>query len=230
MLRVGLTGGTSSGKSTVANILRRLGAHVSESDEIGRAMMQPGEPVYDRIVQHFGAEVVQADGALDRRVLARIAFEDGRVEELNSIVHPAVIAAQAAWMSSVERAQPEAVAVVETALLFETRHGAAGEAGGTTGTPWRTRFDRIVLVTAPEDVRLQRYLCRAAAFDHAEELARARRDAQARFAVQRSDEEKAAMSDYVLRNDGTVKDLEAEVERVYRTLLTESGDRLASSM
>ena len=96
MLRVGLTGDLGSGKSTVAGMLAARGAVVLSSDEAARAMMQPGEAVYAAIVREFGPEVVAADGTLDRRRLAEIAFDTAapRVEALNAIVHPAVLAAQ----------------------------------------------------------------------------------------------------------------------------------------
>src|SRR5258708_22853823 len=95
MLRVGLTGGLGSGKSTAARLCAALGAHVLQSDMIGRELMEPGQAVYATIVDHFGNGVVQPDGRLDRAALAKIAFDDGRVEELNAIIHPAVIARQA---------------------------------------------------------------------------------------------------------------------------------------
>ena len=95
MLRVGLTGGLGSGKSTAARLFAALGAHVLQSDAIGRELMEPGQAVYAAIAAHFGDGVVLADGRLDRGKLARIAFADGRVEELNAIVHPAVIAREA---------------------------------------------------------------------------------------------------------------------------------------
>jgi len=98
VLRVGLTGGLGSGKSTVAAELRRLGAQVIEADELGRALMEPGQIVFDEIVRRFGPEVVGADGHLNRPRLAQMAFGDGRLDELNAIVHPAVIAAQQRWM------------------------------------------------------------------------------------------------------------------------------------
>jgi len=106
MLRVGLTGGLGSGKSTAGRMFRELGAHVLEADAIGRAMMRPGEAVYEGIVGHFGVGVVGADGELDRGVLARLAFGDGRVEELNAIVHPAVIARQEEMMEEIAGREP----------------------------------------------------------------------------------------------------------------------------
>src|SRR5271163_2692624 len=94
MLRVGLTGGLGSGKSTVAAMLKDLGAYVLSADEIGRKLTEPGQACYTAIVENFGEGVVREDGSLDRPALAKIAFGDGRVEELNAIVHPATIALQ----------------------------------------------------------------------------------------------------------------------------------------
>src|ERR1039458_10340569 len=124
MLRVGLTGGLGSGKSTVAAILRELGAEVIESDALGRALMEPGQPVYAEIVRVFGPEVVNPDGRLNRARLAALAFQGGRLNELNAIVHPAVIAAQRRWMDQVFAHNPAAVAVVESALIFEVERDA----------------------------------------------------------------------------------------------------------
>src|ERR1700745_1070297 len=94
MLRVGLTGGLGSGKSTVASMLRDLGAEIIESDDLGRRLMEPGQPVFVEIVRLFGDGVVGRDGRLDRARLADLAFRGGRLDELNAIVHPAVVEAQ----------------------------------------------------------------------------------------------------------------------------------------
>src|SRR5580692_8091310 len=115
MLRGGLTGGLSSGKSTVAAFLRELGANVIESDELGRALMEPGQQVFSSIVERFGPEVVSPDGRLNRARLAEFAFKGGRIHELNAIVHPAVIAAQRQWMKEIFKRDPAAVAVIESA-------------------------------------------------------------------------------------------------------------------
>lgn len=210
MLRVALTGGVGSGKSAVADMLRTLGAKLSQSDEIGRAMMQPGHAVFDSIVAHFGPTVLAADGSLDRRALARAAFEGNRLEELNALVHPAVIAAQALWMNAIAAEDAGAVAVVESALIFETIHGAA---------PWHQRFDRSVVVTAPVQVRRARFIQRS----HSAEAAGA--DFDRRAAAQWSDERKAALADYVLQNDGTLQQLQTKVAELYARLHAESQQR-----
>ncbi len=106
-----------------------------------------------RLCRVFGPAVVRGDGTLDRRKLATLAFAGGRLAELNAIVHPPVIAEQQRWMAALEREQPDAVAIYETALLFE--------ASKTAGTrDWQERFDRRILVTAPEALRIARYVAR----------------------------------------------------------------------
>jgi dephospho-CoA kinase len=212
MLRVGLTGGLGSGKTTVAAIFRDLGAQVMEADAVGRAMMQPGEPVHAEIVRAFGPTVVRADGTLDRHKLATFAFADGRLAELNAIVHPPVIAEQRRWMEALEKEQPDAVAIYETALLFE-----ASRAAGTRD--WKDRFDRRILVTAPDALRIARYVERmGGANPDAARRAALEREARERMAAQMPDEEKMRLSDTTIRNDGSLEDLRRQTEAVYQEL------------
>jgi len=210
MLRVGLTGGLGSGKTTATKRFAELGAHVISADEVGRALMQPGERVYAEIVAKFGPGVLRADGMLDRAALARIAFGKGRIEDLNAIVHPATIAQQEEMIAEIARREPDAVVVVESALVFETKHGATGH-GGEEG--WRRRFDKIVLVRASEEKRIARFVARMSG-DQQQLEAEARR----RMAQQLDDDWKAAHSDYVLTNDGSVDGLRAQVDRLWPEL------------
>ena len=227
MLRVALTGGAASGKSAVAAMLRDMGALVSQSDEVGRAMMQPGEAVYGAIVQWFGASVVLDGGALNRRELARLAFGEGRVQELNAIVHPPVIAAQAAWLRQMAVDHPAAVAVVESALVLETPFGAEADDGAV---PWRSRFDRVVLVSAPEAVRLERYVCRVLTSDATAMRKAVEADAYARFAAQMPEAQKRLLADAVIENDGSVEQLRERVGRVYLQLYREAEDAAVAAM
>jgi len=221
MLRVGLTGGLGSGKSTVAARLRELGAHVIEADELGRALMEPGQAVYEQIVRSFGPEVVGPDGRLDRPRLAKLAFEEGRLHELNAIVHPAVIAEQRRWMEQVFARDPAAVAVVESALIFEVERDARarGESDGVLAD-WRNRFDHILVLTAPDDVKISRYAGRIAEPGPAREAAE--RDARVRLARQIPDAEKAARADFVIENTGDLEALRARVDEVWLKLKPES--------
>jgi len=152
MLRVGLTGGLGSGKSTVAAMLRELGAQVIEADALGRSIMEPGHEVYDQIVTHFGPQIVGADGHLNRARLADLAFRHGRLQELNAIVHPPVIEAQRRWMEEVFARDHAAIAVLESALIFEVvRDAIARGEKGSVLADWRRRIDRLIVVAAPDD-------------------------------------------------------------------------------
>jgi dephospho-CoA kinase len=222
MLRVGLTGSLGSGKTTVATILRELGAHVVEADALGRQMMEPGQPVYAEIVRAFGHEVVAADGRLNRTRLAELAFQHGRLNDLNAIVHPAVIEAQQRWMEDIFASDPSAVAVVESALIFEVVRDARarGEEEGVLAD-WHRRIDRIVLVTAPDELKIARYAARVTPDGQAREAAEA--DARQRLAHQIPDAEKAALSDYVIDNNGGKEELHVQVVALWHTLHDESN-------
>ena len=217
MLRVGLTGGLGSGKSTVTGYLRELGAEVIEADELGRALMEPGQPVFDEIVEVFGPEVVTAEGRLDRAKLADLSFRGGRLDELNAIVHPAVIAAQGDWMRQVFARDPKAIAVVESALIFEVERAARlrGESEGVLAY-WRRRFDRVIVVTAPDEVKIARYVARISPSGWDERVAD---DARLRLAKQLSDAVKTSRADFVLDNTGDLVELRAQVEAVWRQLV-----------
>jgi dephospho-CoA kinase len=221
MLRVGLTGGLGSGKSTVAGTLRSLGAEVIEADELGRALMEPGQSVYAEIVRVFGPEVVSPDGRLNRGRLAELAFQGGRIHELNAIVHPAVIAAQRQWMSEVFARDRSTVAVVESALIFEVERDARarGEQEGVLAD-WRRRFDRVVVVAAPDEVKIARYAAKMSRLGMAPEAAEA--DARARLARQIPDAEKAARADYLLENNGDTTALRAQAAALWHRLKAES--------
>jgi len=217
MLRVGLTGGLGSGKSTVTRYLRELGAEVIEADELGRALMEPGQPVFDEIVEVFGPEVVTAEGRLDRAKLADLSFRGGRLDELNAIVHPAVIAAQGDWMRQVFARDPKAIAVVESALIFEVERAARmrGESEGVLAY-WRRRFDRVIVVTAPDEVKIARYVARISPSGWDERVAD---DARSRLAKQLSDAVKTSRADFVLDNTGDLVELRAQVDAVWRQLV-----------
>jgi len=222
MLRIGLTGGLGSGKSTAARLFAGLGAHVLQSDAIGRELMEPGQAVYAKIAAHFGPDVVLADGRLDRGALARIAFTDGRVEELNAIVHPAVIAREAELSEEIRAHDSHAVVIVESALIFETKYGETkyGGSHGTSGAGWQDRFDRIILVTAPEEVKIARFVARSAAGDALSDERRAELEAEARLRIaqQIPDEQKSALCDYVLTNGGALTELEWQVDQLWPIL------------
>ena len=205
MLRVGLTGGLGSGKSTVAGMFTELGAAVISADQLGRQLMQPGEPVYAAIVNTFGKGVVRGDGSLDRKRLAELAFQHSQADALNHIVHPAVIAAEEEWMRGVFEKDPARVAIVESALIFEVEKWG-------TAPGWTQRFDKLILVTVPDEVKIARFVARMGASDASQ------RDARARLAMQIPDREKAGRCDYVIDNTGSLEATRALVEKTYEEL------------
>jgi dephospho-CoA kinase len=237
VLRVGLTGGLGSGKSTVAAMLRELGAQVIEADALGREVMEPGHEVYDQIVARFGHEVVNPDGQLNRARLADLAFRHGHLQELNAIVHPPVIEAQRRWMDEVFARDPAAVAVLESALVFEVARDAVARGDrDSVLADWRRRIDRVVVVTAPDELKISRYAARvtqnAAGLNAADknapdkiaaDLDAVKADAHARLGHQIPDAEKAAQADYVLDNSGDIAALRAQVAALWPRLLAESN-------
>jgi dephospho-CoA kinase len=221
MLRVGLTGGLGSGKSTAAHLFAKHGAHILEADAIGRSMMQPGHAVYDAIVEHFGRGVLLPDGQLDRAALARLSFADGRVEELNAIVHPAVITEQAKLAAEIFARDQNSVVIVESALIFETKYSEAAQphAEAKPEAPWRTRFDCLILITAPEEAKIERYIQRMAAGEpvSAEQRAKLTAEARHRLAQQIPDERKVPFCDFILHNNEMVE-LEQQVDELWPML------------
>lgn len=224
MLRVGLTGGLGSGKSTVGKLLRELGAEVIEADEMGRALMEPDHEVFAQIVATFGPKVVGPDGRLNRAQLADLAFRGGRLQDLNAIVHPAVIEQQRQWMNGAFARNPAAVAVVVTALIFEVERDARARGeNDNVLADWRRRIDRVVVVTAPDELKIVRYVGRLGFSDDKRSAAEA--DARSRLAHQIPDATKAARADYVLENHGDMEALRVQVRELWLRLSAESNKR-----
>jgi dephospho-CoA kinase len=216
MLRVGLTGGLGSGKSTAAQMFAAHGAYILSADEIGRELMQPGQDVYAAIVAHFGKGIVEGDGALNRSALAHIAFQDGRIEELNAIVHPATIARQAEVIEEIRARDSSAVVIIESALIFETKHGGEG---------FRDRFNKIITVRASEDRKIARFIERsfhkvALSEERVTELAA---EAMRRLGQQIDDERKALLADYVITNNGSLEDLQVQADAIWLLLKAEAA-------
>jgi dephospho-CoA kinase len=209
MLKVGLTGGIASGKSVVGEMFVTLGAHLVQADHIAHSLMEPGEPVYNEVVRHFGREILNPDGSVNRGKLAELAFgspaEHGssRVADLNRIVHPAVIRSQEEWMHAVSLQDPEGVAIVEAALLIEA--GAA------------KRFDHLIVVTCNAEQRAERFAKRQQV-----NLETARTEVARRMAAQLPDEEKIKVADYVIDNSGTLEHTSEQVREIWKKLRTKT--------
>jgi dephospho-CoA kinase len=185
-----------------------LGARLVQADRIAHSLMQPGEAVYNEVVRHFGREILNPDGSVNRARLAEVAFgpapapegkRASRIEELNHIVHPVVIRSQDQWMEEMGRQDPHAVAIVEAALIFE-----AGVA---------KRFDRLIVVTCSEEQRVARFGARQKV-----DLESARREVLRRMAAQLPDEEKIKAANYVIDNSGSLESTREQVQKVWQHL------------
>lgn len=195
ILKVGLTGGTASGKSTVARILGDLECVVIDADAIVHEMYGPGQPGYAAVVAEFGPEILNRDGTVNRAKLAEIAFQsEERTARLNALIHPLVIAREAEWIESVERQGQDRIVVVEATLLLES--------GG------RDRYDRIVVVEAPWEEQIARAVQRGMT----------RRDVEQRINRQMSPAERQRLADYVIRNDGSLEQLQRQTNMLYGKL------------
>lgn len=195
MYVVGLTGGIGSGKSTVLAMLAARGAEVLDADEIVREIQRPGEDAYNEIVEAFGDGVVAADGTLDRAALAKIVFTDSEKRaKLNEITHPKVGARFAERLAALR--ETDKIVVLDIPLLGASNSGSE-------------RFaDTVVVVTASETVRLERL----------EERGMDREDAAARIAAQIGDDERLKLADHVLTNDGSLAELEKQVDALWQEL------------
>ena len=196
-MQIGLTGGIGSGKSTAAARFAELGALVIDADVLAREVVEPGTDGLAAVVAEFGEQVLDADGRLDRPALARLVFGDEAARgRLNAIVHPRVRTRAAGLIAA---APPGTVVVQDVPLLVETEQAGA--------------YDLVVVVEAPEQRRVQRL---------AADRGMSAEDVRARMASQATDEQRRAVADVVLVNDGTPDDLRAKVDALW-------ADRIAGS-
>jgi len=196
-VQIGLTGGIGSGKSTAAARFAELGALVIDADALAREVVEPGTDGLAAVVAEFGEQVLDADGRLDRPALARLVFGDEAARgRLNAIVHPRVRTRAAGLIAA---APPGTVVVQDVPLLVETEQARA--------------YDLVVVVEAPEERRVQRL---------AADRGMSAEDVRARMASQATDEQRRAVADVVLVNDGTPDDLRAKVDALW-------ADRIAGN-
>lgn len=192
-MKIGLTGGVGSGKSTVARMFADRGAVIVDSDALAREVVEPGTPGFAAVVAQFGPDVVGPDGRLDRAALAAVVFADERKRAaLNAIVHP-LVGARAAELAAV--APPDAVVVQDVPLLVENELAP--------------QFDAVVVVLADPELRVRRLAGRGMV----------EADARARMAAQATDEQRRAVADEVIDNDGDLAALERRVDEVWERLI-----------
>jgi dephospho-CoA kinase len=196
MLKVGLTGGIATGKSYVVSVLRELGCVVLDADQVAHQAIEPGQPAYDEIINEFGRAVLSADGAINRAALGALVFADpAKRARLNAIVHPRVFAAQAQWLAEVASRDPQAIAVIDAALLIETGS--------------YKRFDKLVVVHCEPQLQLERLMAR-------NNLSRA--EAAARINAQMPSAEKLKHADYAIDTTEGFDATRAQTEALYAAL------------
>ncbi|MFD1937691.1 MULTISPECIES: dephospho-CoA kinase [Nonomuraea] len=193
MLKVGLTGGIGSGKSEVSKRLAERGAVVIDADKIAREVVEPGTEGLARVVAAFGEEILREDGSLDRERLGSIVFADSeKLATLNGIVHPLV----GERVAELQKSAPDgAVVVYDVPLLAENKLAPM--------------YEVVIVVDASDEVRVERLTKVRGMSEH---------DARARIAAQASREERLAVADIVIPNEGSLDDLEARVEQVWERL------------
>jgi dephospho-CoA kinase len=203
-----------------------LGGHLVQADRIAHELMRPGQPVYNEVVRHFGGSILNPDLSVNRAKLAEAAFGSrtpsgpanpaaepstassripSRVDELNRIVHPAVIRSQEEWMEQIGSHDPKAIAIVEAALILE-----AGVA---------KRFDRLIVVTCGDEQRIVRFAARQKL-----PLDAARKEVERRMAAQLPEAEKIKAADYVIDNSGSLDQTKGQVREVWGKLRVEAEE------
>jgi dephospho-CoA kinase len=196
MLLVGLTGGIASGKSTVSEVWREEGAFVVDADRIARELVQPGRPAWQEILRLFGEEILQADQTLHRKRLAALVFSSKeKREKLNGLLHPRIMEEMDRQIQEIRRKDPEAIVIVDAALLVET-----GD---------YRKMDRLVVVQTTETQQIQRLVRRDGITPE-----EANRIVSAQF----PQEEKVKVADVVLRNEGSIEEMRQKTREMFQEL------------
>src|SRR5690349_17097970 len=192
MLRVGLTGGIGTGKSTVGLMFVELGCHLIDADQVTHQLFRPGESVYKSVVEAFGEHILEPDGAINRKSLGEIVFNDPQARaRLNGLVHPAVIQHQRDWLKEMETKDPGGISIVDAALMIEV---------GTY-----KHYDKVIVVTCAPEVQKQRLRVRSGLSEE---------QIDARIRSQMPLEEKMKYADFVIDNSGALPETRDQVVQV----------------
>jgi len=206
MLRVGLTGGIATGKTTVAAMLRELGCRLLEADKIAHQTIEPGGAAYEKVVREFGRGILTPEGLVDRKKLGAIVFaEPARLARLNAIVHPPVLAEQTRQLAAIEKTDMHAIAVVEAALLIEAGFDLKLDYMVVT---WCTPEQQLARLTAPG-------VGRALTVEQAKQ----------RIAAQMPVEEKRKRADAVIDCSGTIEHTRAQTIELFAKLKAMEDER-----
>ena len=195
-LMVGLTGGMGSGKSTVAEMFRELGAYIIDADKICRTLVEPDQPAWKEIVKNFGKDILLKDRTLNRAKLADIIFNDpNQKKNLEAILHPKVFAEERSVFEKITKKNPGALIIIDAALLIESGN--------------HRKVNKVVVVASHTKTRIQRILDRSQF---------SREDIQRRIQSQMDLKEKIKVADYVLDNNAGLADLKNQVGALYKDL------------
>lgn len=195
MLRVGLTGGIASGKSTVASLIRDADGMVLELDPLGHELLEPGQAAYDEIVREFGGEILAPGGAVDRRKLGEIVFADAtRRARLNAILHPRILDVTRKWFTAIDRAGGPDIAFVEAALIVESG--------------FHKELDKLVVCWCRPEQQVERLLERGLSPEQAE----------LRMAAQMPIEQKRQLADEAIDCSGAMEETERQVNEALTRL------------
>jgi len=190
MLRVGLTGGIATGKTTVGQMFIDLGCHLIDSDEIAHKLFEPGQDVHSAVIKAFGPHIVASDGTIDRKILGDIVFNDSAARaKLNILVHPAIIRRQQEFLTNIARTDAKGSGIVSAALMVEI---------GTY-----KNYDKVIVLSCPPDVQRMRLKSRSALSDE---------QIEARIAAQMPVEEKVKRGDFVIDTSTDLATTRRQVE------------------
>jgi dephospho-CoA kinase len=196
MLRVGLTGGIGTGKTTVAQMFQEMGCHVIDSDSITADLYKSGQPINAAVIAAFGPAVIARDGSIDRKTLGELVFSDEKLRRrLNGIVHPAIQQRQKEFLDALATREPNAIGIVEATLMVEA---------GTYSD-----YDKLVVVVSSPELQLDRIQGRSGL---------TKKQIESRIASQMPAAEKAKFADYIIENSNDIEDTRSQVEEIYRQL------------
>jgi dephospho-CoA kinase len=198
---LGLTGSIATGKSTVANMLRRRGAVLIDADQVARKVVEPGSLGLNKIIENFGSEMVTAEGRLDRAKLGELVFNDEEARErLNALLHPLIIEEMKQLTGQSLKKEPHSIVIWDVPLLIEEN---------------LTQFvEKVIVVYVPEAIQLQRLMKRNALSEE---------EARERIAAQLSIEEKKRVADFVIDNSDSLEMTERQVDQLWNYLTLRSG-------
>ncbi|CAI2718298.1 dephospho-CoA kinase [Nitrospina watsonii] len=193
---IGLTGGIGSGKTTVAQLLNQLGGYVIDADRLCRDLVRPAQPAWREIVEHFGEQILNPDGTLNRAKLGNVVFHDAAEKQaLEAILHPRVFDEEAKQFAHIVRNDPSALVFIDAALLIESGN--------------YRKVDKVIVVACDRPIQIEN--CLKKGFLSQEEI-------ESRIDNQMPMEDKLAYADYIIRNDSDLAQLEHHVRQVYENL------------